>query len=62
MSIADLVYVISGGRVLESGSPDQLRSSDSESTRQFIDGLPDGPVAFHYPSPGLEADLFGEPT
>ena len=60
MSIADLVYVISGGKVIESGTPEQLRTSEGASTRQFIGGLPDGPVPFHYPSPELVADLFGE--
>ena len=57
--IADLIYVISGGRVIESGSPKQLRESGGEWTRQFIQGLPDGPVPFHYPAPPLESDLFG---
>ncbi|RTZ74041.1 MAG: phospholipid ABC transporter ATP-binding protein MlaF [Gammaproteobacteria bacterium] len=59
-AIADLVYVISGGRVIESGPPQQLRESGSEWTRQFMHGLPDGPVPFHYPAPALEPDLFGE--
>jgi len=58
-AIADLVYVISGGRVIESGPPQQLRDSGSEWTRQFMHGLPDGPVPFHYPAPALEQDLFG---
>jgi len=58
-AIADLVYVISGGRVIESGPPEQLRESGSEWTRQFMQGLPDGPVPFHYPAPALEADLLG---
>ena len=62
MSIADLVYVISGGRVIESGTPEQLRTSEGESTRQFIGGLPDGPVPFHYHSPELAEDLFAEVT
>lgn len=59
MSIADLVYVMSNGRIIESGPPDKLHNSKSESTRQFIDGLADGPVAFHYQAPPLASDLFG---
>lgn len=59
LSIADLVYVISGGKVIDSGTPERLRQNDAASTRQFIDGLPDGPVPFHYPSPPLLDDLFG---
>ena len=58
--IADLIYVISNGRVIESGSPQALRDGGGEWTRQFMGGLPDGPVPFHYPAPGLESDLFGE--
>ncbi|MCG6965531.1 MAG: ATP-binding cassette domain-containing protein [Chromatiaceae bacterium] len=59
-AIADLIYVISNGKVIESGSPQQLREHGGEWTQQFIRGLPDGPVPFHYPAPELEADLFGE--
>ncbi|MGB5255002.1 MAG: ABC transporter ATP-binding protein [Sedimenticolaceae bacterium] len=59
--IADLVYVISNGRVIESGPPQTLRDSGGEWTRQFMQGLPDGPVPFHYPAPELAADLFAEP-
>jgi phospholipid/cholesterol/gamma-HCH transport system ATP-binding protein len=58
--IADLIYVISSGKVIESGSPAKLRESGGEWTRQFIEGLPDGPVPFHYPAPDLVQDLFGE--
>ncbi len=58
--IADLIYVISDGRVIESGSPQALRESGGEWTRQFMQGLPDGPVPFHYPAPELADDLFGE--
>jgi phospholipid/cholesterol/gamma-HCH transport system ATP-binding protein len=59
-AIADLVYVISDGKVVESGDPDRLTASGSEWTRQFMQGLPDGPVPFHYPAQPLEQDLFGE--
>jgi len=58
-AIADLVYVISGGRVIESGPPHRLRESGSKWTKQFMHGLPDGPVPFHYPAPALVQDLFG---
>jgi len=60
--IADLIYVISDGRVIESGAPQQLREHGGEWTQQFIRGLPDGPVPFHYPAPDLASDLFGEPA
>ena len=60
--IADLIYVISGGKVVESGPPRQLREHGGEWTQQFLRGLPDGPVPFHYPAPDLARDLFGEPA
>ena len=59
-AIADLLYVISDGRVVESGDPGSLWESGSEWTRQFMHGLPDGPVPFHFPAPPLQKDLFGE--
>lgn len=46
--ISDLIYVISKGKVLDSGTPEELAASDSPSVRQFMQGLPDGPVSFHY--------------
>jgi phospholipid/cholesterol/gamma-HCH transport system ATP-binding protein len=57
--IADLVYVISDGRVIESGPPQALADAGGEWTRQFMQGLPDGPVPFHYPAPPLAQDLLG---
>ncbi len=57
LQIADRVYVISDGRVVESGTPEQLGEGGSDWTRQFINGLPDGPVPFHYPAPALSEDL-----
>lgn len=59
LGIADLVYVISNGRVVESGTPAQLSESGGDWTRQFIRGLPDGPVPFHYPAPPLRGDVLG---
>jgi len=59
LRIADLVYVISDGKVVESGTPQQLAESGGEWTRQFIQGLPDGPVPFHYAAAALSDDLLG---
>jgi phospholipid/cholesterol/gamma-HCH transport system ATP-binding protein len=44
--------------VIESGAPHALRETGGEWTRQFMGGLPDGPVPFHYPAEDLETDLF----
>lgn len=61
-AIADYVYVISGGKVVERGSPEQLDESESAWVQQFMHGLPDGPVAFHYPAGDYAEDLLGEGT
>lgn len=56
-SIADLIYVIANGRVAAQGTPAELAAEPSPWVRQFMDGLPDGPVRFHYPAPAIERDL-----
>lgn len=56
-SISDYVYVISAGKVVEHGSPEDLNNSGSEWVKQFMQGLPDGPVPFHYPGKSLMDDL-----
>ena len=58
-AIADYVYLLSQGRVMDHGTPDSLWGSASEWSRQFLNGLPDGPAAFHYPAPDFRADLLG---
>jgi phospholipid/cholesterol/gamma-HCH transport system ATP-binding protein len=55
-TVADQVYLLSGGKVVARGTPQQLHSYPSEIVRQFMGGLADGPVPFHYPAP----DYFGE--
>ena len=49
-AIADYVYMISSGRIAAQGTPQELSASQDPYVRQFIDGAPDGPVAFHYPA------------
>jgi phospholipid/cholesterol/gamma-HCH transport system ATP-binding protein len=58
-AIADYVYFIANGGVLAEGTPAQLRASQDPSIRQFIDGAPDGPFKFHYPSTTPLAADFG---
>lgn len=57
LSIADYVYVLSRGKVMGQGTPEELHNTDSEWVTQFLDGLPDGPVPFHYPGPDYFDDL-----
>jgi phospholipid/cholesterol/gamma-HCH transport system ATP-binding protein len=59
-SIADKLYIISDGKVIGAGSPDELRDDSSDWVRQFMHGTPDGPVPFHYPADELLYDVLGE--
>ena len=60
LSIADYIYMISDGKVVGQGTPDELYGADSRFVAQFVHGLADGPVPFHYPSASdYETDLLG---
>ena len=58
-AIADYVYFLANGTVLAHGTPAQLRESVDPTVRQFIDGAPDGPFRFHYPTQATLAADFG---
>lgn len=57
LSIAHDAYVISDGKVIASGSAATLEGASSSWVKQFLNGLPDGPVPFHYPAREYRADL-----
>ncbi|HEX4377210.1 MAG TPA: ABC transporter ATP-binding protein [Steroidobacteraceae bacterium] len=50
-AIADQTYLLSEGQVVAEGRPEELQASDKEVVKQFMGGLADGPVPFHYPAP-----------
>jgi phospholipid/cholesterol/gamma-HCH transport system ATP-binding protein len=58
--VADFSYVIADGQVAASGRPSELKNEPSELVRQFMLGLADGPVAFHYDAPDYEEQLLGK--
>jgi phospholipid/cholesterol/gamma-HCH transport system ATP-binding protein len=58
-TIADQSYLLSGGCVVASGTPQELAHSDSETVRQFMTGSAEGPVKFHYPAPDYASQLLG---
>jgi len=58
-SIADYIYLISDGKVIGQGTPEQMKVDKTPQVQQFIQGLPDGIVPFHYPAPNYADDLFG---
>lgn len=59
-SIAHDSYLLSGGRVVASGTPEELARSELAEVKQFMGGLADGPVPFHYPASTYEDDLLGQ--
>lgn len=58
-SIADYLYIIANGRVMARGTPAEVEAAQSAWVDQFMHGLPDGPVHFHYPAERLERDFLG---
>ncbi|MCL6268887.1 ATP-binding cassette domain-containing protein [Sansalvadorimonas sp. 2012CJ34-2] len=59
-SIADYLYLLADGHVIGQGSPDELLASDDPRVRQFMKGIPDGPVPFHYPAADYRHELLGD--
>lgn len=55
--IADHMYVISEGKVIGQGKPAALLEDSQPAVRQFLHGLPDGVVPFHYPAKEYAEDL-----
>jgi phospholipid/cholesterol/gamma-HCH transport system ATP-binding protein len=58
-TVADCTFLLSDGKVAASGSPDELRTANSELVRQFMHGMADGPVGFHYSAPDYAEQLLG---
>jgi len=58
-TVADRSFLISDGKVAASGSPGELRVAESALVRQFMHGMADGPVAFHYEAPDYAEQLLG---
>lgn len=55
--IADYIYILAEGKIIGEGTPEQLLTAELAEVKQFTHGLPDGPVAFHYPAPDYQQDL-----
>ena len=55
--LADASYILAGGKVAASGTFVELKDHESEIVHQFINGLADGPVPFHYPAPDYYQEL-----
>ena len=57
LSIADYVCVLSEGKIIAKGTKEELLNEKSGYVNQFINGLPDGPVPFHYPAESYMNDM-----
>lgn len=59
LQIVDYVYFVSEGVIVAEGTPDEIRASTEPFVRQFVGGLPDGPVPFQYPAKPYAEELMG---
>ncbi|MDA7415518.1 ABC transporter ATP-binding protein [Xenophilus arseniciresistens] len=55
--IADHVVVLANGGVAAQGTPEEVRASTDPLVHQFVNAQAEGPVRFHHPGPGIEADF-----
>lgn len=60
LEIADHVVILDSGKVAFQGTVEQARKSTDPLVYQYVNGLPDGPVQFHYPAVTIDQD-FGIP-
>ncbi|WP_372741757.1 ABC transporter ATP-binding protein [Neptunomonas sp.] len=60
LSIADYIFLLSDGHVIASGTPEELLNNKTEQVQQFMRGLPDGPVPFHFSTDDMLTDLFSQ--
>jgi phospholipid/cholesterol/gamma-HCH transport system ATP-binding protein len=58
LGIADYIYLIADASVVAHGTPEELIEVNSPQVQQFMKGLPDGPVPFHFPAADYQEDLF----
>jgi len=58
-TVADCSFLLSDGKVVAAGTPDELAQNSSATVRQFMQGMADGPVPFHYPAPDYSDQILG---
>ncbi len=57
LEIADYICVISEGKLIAEGSKEVLLQESTGYVHQFLNGLPDGPVPFHFSKAPYSEDL-----
>ncbi|PLC50268.1 ABC transporter ATP-binding protein [Pollutimonas subterranea] len=60
--IADQVYMVGQGKLIASGTPEELSASQDPYVHQFLKGEPDGPIAFHYPATPAFSEWLNQQT
>ncbi|OGT64412.1 MAG: ABC transporter ATP-binding protein [Gammaproteobacteria bacterium RIFCSPHIGHO2_12_FULL_45_9] len=58
--LADYVVIIFQGKIIGAGTPDEVIHHPSAQVQQFVQGLADGPVTFHYPANNYKEELLGD--
>lgn len=56
--IADYMVIVFQGAILFAGSPEELLNNHSPEVQQFVKGMADGPVSFHFPAKNYQEELF----
>ena len=57
--IADFMVIVFDGKMMGAGTPSEILNDPSQEVQQFIQGLSDGPISFHYPAKAYQEELFG---
>lgn len=60
MSIADLIYIIEGGKIIAQGDVEDIIHSKDERVVQFLNGHADGPVPFHYAAKPITEEVLND--
>jgi phospholipid/cholesterol/gamma-HCH transport system ATP-binding protein len=59
LTIADHIYILAEQKIIGSGTPEEIKNSDSALVQQFLQGQADGPVPFHFPASKIEQAFLG---
>lgn len=59
-SIADYIYLLANGRVVCADTPERLLDSADPYAKQFMGGLSDGVVPFHYSAPAYRDEILSK--
>lgn len=58
-TIADYLYLVAEEKIIAQGTPKEMRETAAEHVRQFMSGLPDGPVPYHFSARPYRDELLG---